>query len=85
MLTNSLSLDEEEAVQRELRSLQQETVSSWCLILKQPGHQPLINPPHRQLRAQGNAETTFFLPDAPITEPVSSEQGKPFCIHQPCY
>jgi len=28
MLMNSLSLDDEEAVQRELRSLQQETVST---------------------------------------------------------
>jgi hypothetical protein len=34
MLTNSLSLDDEEAVQRELRSLQQETVSTLCLISK---------------------------------------------------
>jgi len=30
MLTNSLSLDEEEAVQAELKALQQETVSSPC-------------------------------------------------------
>jgi len=52
MLTNSLSLDEEEAVQAELRALQQET-----------------------LRAQGNAETPITtLPEAPTTEPVSSEQ-----------
>lgn len=34
MLMNSLSLDDEEAVQRELRALQQETVSTLCLILK---------------------------------------------------
>jgi len=32
MLTNNLSLDDEEAVQRELRALQQETVSALCLI-----------------------------------------------------
>src|ERR1700755_3583041 len=44
MLTNSLSLDDEEAVQRELRSLQQETVSALYLILKQRVHQSLINP-----------------------------------------
>jgi len=44
MLTNSLSLDEEEAVQRELRALQQETVSSLCFILKQLAHQLLVNP-----------------------------------------
>ncbi|KAN0125061.1 vacuolar protein sorting-associated protein 20 [Russula decolorans] len=51
MLTNSLSLDDEEAVQRELRSLQQET-----------------------LPAQGNAEMPRSLPEAPTSEPVSSEQ-----------
>jgi hypothetical protein len=44
MLTNSLSLDEEDAVQRELRALQQETVSSLCSILKQLAHQSLVNP-----------------------------------------
>ena len=38
MLTNSLSLDEEEAVQTELMSLQRETVSSSFLILKRPAH-----------------------------------------------
>jgi len=51
MLTNSLSLDEEEAVQTELMSLQRET-----------------------LRAQGNAEMTLSLPNAPTAKPVSSEQ-----------
>lgn len=44
MLTNNLSLDDEEAVQRELRSLQQETVSTLCLTSKQRAHQSLINP-----------------------------------------
>jgi hypothetical protein len=44
MLTNSLSLDDEEAVQQELRALQQETVSTLCLILKQRVYQLLINP-----------------------------------------
>lgn len=34
MLTNSLSLDDEDAVQQELRALQQETVSTSCLISK---------------------------------------------------
>lgn len=34
MLTNSLSLDDEEAVQKELRALQQEAVSTMCLISK---------------------------------------------------
>jgi len=53
MLTNSLSLDEEEAVQTELMSLQRET-----------------------LRAQGNAEMTLSLPNAPTAKPVSSEQGE---------
>jgi hypothetical protein len=33
MLTNNLSLDEEEAVQTELMALQQVTVSSLCSIL----------------------------------------------------
>ena len=33
MLTNNLSLDEEEAVQTELMALQQGTVSSLCSIL----------------------------------------------------
>jgi hypothetical protein len=44
MLTNSLSLDDEEAVQRELRALQQETVSTLCLISKQRAHQSLVHP-----------------------------------------
>ena len=34
MLTNSLSLDEEEAVQVELRALQQETVSSFIFEIE---------------------------------------------------
>jgi len=34
MLTNSLSLDEEEAVQAELRALQQETVSSFIFEIE---------------------------------------------------
>jgi len=38
MLTNSLSLDEEEAVQAELRALQRETVSSSFLRLNQASH-----------------------------------------------
>ena len=38
MLTNSLSLDEEEAVQAELEALQRETVSSSFLRLKRPSH-----------------------------------------------
>jgi hypothetical protein len=44
MLTNSLSLDDEEAVQRELRALQQETVGTLCLISKLRAHQLFINP-----------------------------------------
>ena len=44
MLTNSLSLDDEEAVQRELRALQQEAVSTLCLISKQRAHRSLIDP-----------------------------------------
>lgn len=51
MLTNNLSLDDEEAVQRELRSLQRE-----------------------ELPAQGNAEMPLSLPEAPTSEPISSEQ-----------
>jgi len=51
MLTNSLSLDEEEAVQAELRALQRET-----------------------LRVLDNGEIPITLPNAPTTEPVSSEQ-----------
>jgi hypothetical protein len=43
MLMNSLSLDEEEAVQAELKALQQETVSSACLSSKEPRRQTLIN------------------------------------------
>lgn len=42
MLTNSLSLDDEEAVQRELTALQQESVSTPCLAWKQRAHQSLI-------------------------------------------
>ncbi|KAH9175473.1 Snf7-domain-containing protein [Lactarius sanguifluus] len=52
MLVNNLSLDEEDAVQAELKELQQEA-----------------------LRAQRDEETAPSLPDAPTTEPVSSEQG----------
>ncbi|KAH9004332.1 Snf7 family [Lactarius hatsudake] len=48
MLMNNLSLDEEDAVQAELKELQQEAL---------------------------NEETPLSLPDAPTTEPVSSEQG----------
>lgn len=44
MLINNISLDDEEAVQKELRALQQETVSTLCLISKQRGHQSLIKP-----------------------------------------
>ncbi|KAI0001909.1 Snf7-domain-containing protein [Russula vinacea] len=50
MLTNNLSLDEEEAVQTELMTLQQGA-----------------------LLTQGKAETLPSLPNAPTTEPVSSE------------
>jgi len=51
MLMNNLSLDEEDAVQAELKELQQEA-----------------------LHAQRDEETPISLPDAPITEPVSSEE-----------
>jgi hypothetical protein len=44
MLTNSLSLDDEDAVQEELRALQQEMVSTLCLISKQRAYQLLFNP-----------------------------------------
>lgn len=44
MLTNSLSLDDEEAVQRELTALQHETVSNPYLTSKQRTHQSLICP-----------------------------------------
>ena len=77
MLTNTLSLDEEDAVQTELKALQEETVSSSWSSLEKP-----INPSH-QLRAQGNAETPISLPNAPTTELVSPEQGRPLHIHQP--
>jgi len=51
LLTNSLSLDEEDAVQAELKQLQQET-----------------------LHAQRDEGTPISLPDAPINEPVTTEQ-----------
>ena len=44
MLMNSLSLDDEEAVQKELRALQQGSVSTLHVVSKQHVYRSLINP-----------------------------------------
>jgi hypothetical protein len=61
MLANSLSLDDEEAVQTELRALQQEAVSILCLISKKRAQQSLVNPTSSVTRS-GKRRNTAHSP-----------------------
>ena len=78
MLTNSLSLDEEDAVQAELKSLQQEAVSSSAYVKwERLDH---LSHHFNQLLAQETTKIPLSLPDVPTTEPMPSEEGESLLI-----